>query len=87
MQFFINLWLCWVFDAAWAFLSLGWAGATLELRCMGFSLWWLLVFRSTGSRPVGFNSCGTQAQYLELEGPQVLRLQELWPVGSTVQGQ
>ena len=33
-----------------------------SLRCAGFSLWWLLLLRSTGSRHVGFSSCGMQAQ-------------------------
>ena len=28
----------------------------------GFSLWWLLLLRSTGSRCTGFRSCGTWAQ-------------------------
>ena len=28
----------------------------------GFSLWWLLLLRSVGSRPAGFVSCGTWAQ-------------------------
>ena len=32
------------------------------LRCAGFSLWWLLLLRSTGSRRPGFSSCGTRAQ-------------------------
>ena len=27
----------------------------------GFSLWWLLLLRSTGSRCAGFSSCGAQA--------------------------
>ena len=31
------------------------------LRCMGFSLWWLLLLRSTGSRHGGFSSCGSRA--------------------------
>ena len=33
-----------------------------SLRCVGFSLRWLLLLRSMGSRHVGFSSCGTQAQ-------------------------
>ena len=33
-----------------------------SLQCTGFSFWWLLLFRSTGSRHVGFSSCGTRAQ-------------------------
>ena len=35
-----------------------------SLRCAGFSLWWLLLLRSTGSRHMGFSSCGPQAQQL-----------------------
>ena len=27
-----------------------------------FSLWWFLLLQNTGSRRVGFSSCGTQAQ-------------------------
>ena len=43
-------WLCWVFIAAWAFLQLWQVGATLQLQCVGFSLWWLLLLWSTGFR-------------------------------------
>ena len=32
------------------------------LQCMGFSLRWLLLLESTGSRLMGFASCSTQAQ-------------------------
>ena len=34
------------------------------LRCLGFSLWWLLMLKSTeqGSRHAGFSSCTTWAQ-------------------------
>ena len=35
-----------------------------SLWYVGFSLWWLLSLRSTGSRHTGFSSCGTRAQYL-----------------------
>ena len=31
------------------------------LRCTGLSLCWLLLLRNTGSRRVGFSSCGSQA--------------------------
>ena len=31
-------WLCWVFIAGWTFLQLRWTGASLKLRCSGFSL-------------------------------------------------
>ena len=37
----IYFWLHWVFVAALAFL---------QLRCMGFLLWWLLLLQSTGFR-------------------------------------
>ena len=33
-----------------------------SLWCTDFSLQWLPLLRSTGSRCVGFSSCGTQAQ-------------------------
>ena len=42
------------------------------LRCTGFSLWWLLLLWSMGSRCVGFSSCGTWARWL-------------WRVGSRAQ--
>ena len=32
-----------------------------SLWCAGFSLWWLLLLRSTGSRRAGFSSCGLWA--------------------------
>ena len=37
------------------------SGGYSSLRCVGFSLWWLLLLRSTGSRLVGLSSCGLQA--------------------------
>ena len=30
--------------------------------CVGFSLWWLLLLQSTGSRHTGFSNCGIWAQ-------------------------
>ena len=38
------------------------SGGYSSLRCAGFSLSWLLLLRSTGSRHAGFSSCGTWAQ-------------------------
>ena len=38
------------------------SGGNSSLRCAGFSLQWLLLLWSMGSRPVGFGSCGTWAQ-------------------------
>ena len=43
-----------------AFSSCGEQGHSL-LRCTGFSLRWLLLLRSTGSRSAGFSSCGAWA--------------------------
>ena len=37
----IDFWLCCLLAAE---------GATLQLRCSGFSVWWLCLLRSTGSR-------------------------------------
>ena len=44
-----------------AFSSCGERGYS-SLWCTGFSLQWLLLLRSKGSRRVGFSSCGTWAQ-------------------------
>ena len=52
------------------------------MRCAGFSLWWLLLLRSTGFRCVasvvvapGLSSCGSRAQLLhgmwDLPGPGI----------------
>ena len=38
------------------------SGGYSSLWCAGFSLRWLLLLQSTGSRRVGFSSCGTRAQ-------------------------
>ena len=37
------------------------------MQCMGFSLPWLLLLRSLGSRHVGFSSCSIWAQKLWLK--------------------
>ena len=63
--FLINLfiyyfWLRWVFLAARGLSLVVASGATLLLQCAGFSLQWLLLLWSTGSRRMGFSSCGTQ---------------------------
>ena len=50
---FIYFWLCWVFNAVQDFLYLWRVGVTLQLQCAGFSLWWLLLLQSTGSRVYG----------------------------------
>ena len=59
--FFLNyFWLRWVFVAARGLSLVVASGGYSLLPCTGFSLWWLLLLQSTGSRCVGFSSCGTQ---------------------------
>ena len=60
---------CWIVTAAWA---------TLLQRCKGFSLQWLLLLGSTGSRVCGLQwlwllSCRAQAQELRYLGSVALR--------------
>ena len=59
---FIYFWLCWVFVAVCGLSLVVASGGYSSLRCAGFSLQWLLLLRSTGSRRMGFSSCGTWAQ-------------------------
>ena len=56
------------------------SGGYSSLRCMGFSLQWLLLLRSMGSRHVGFSSCGTWAQQLWHTGSRA-EAQQLWCMG------
>ena len=65
---FIYFWLRCIFLAARG-LSLVVASEGYSLlRCVGFSLWWLLLLRTTGSRHAGFSSCGWRAQQLWFVG-------------------
>ena len=59
--FFIYFWLHWVFVAVHALSLVVANGDYSSLRCTGFSLWWLLLLRSTGFRCTGVSSCGSQA--------------------------
>ena len=58
---FIYFWLHWVFVAAYGLSQVAVSQGYSSLWCAGFSLWWLLLLRSTGSRHAGFSSCGSQA--------------------------
>ena len=58
---FIYFWLLWVFVAACSLSVVAESGSYSSLRCAGFSLWWLPLLQSTGSRHMGFSSCGSQA--------------------------
>ena len=63
-------WLHWVFVAVHRLSLVAARGLSLVaassgyflLQCVGFSMLWLLLLWSTGSRCVGFSNCGTQAQ-------------------------
>ena len=59
---FICFWLCWVFVAARGLSLVAASEGYSSLQCAGFSLQWLLLLQSTGSRRMGFSSCGTWAQ-------------------------
>ena len=52
-------WLCWVFVAARGLSLVAASGGHSLLRCVSFSLRWLLLLRSRSSRRAGFSSCGT----------------------------
>ena len=59
---FIYFRLRWVFVAARGLSLVAASGGYSLLRCVSFSLWWLLMLRSSGSRRTGFSSCGSRAQ-------------------------
>ena len=58
---FIYFWLHWVFVAERGLSLVVVSRGYSSLRCSGFSLWRLLLLWSTGSRRVGFSSCGSRA--------------------------
>ena len=54
-------WLHWVFVAVHGLSLVAVIRGYSSMRCVGFSLWWLLLLWSMGSRHVGFSSCGSRA--------------------------
>ena len=58
---FIYFWLRWVFVAVLRLSLVAASGGYSSLQCAGFSLQWLLLLQSTGSRHTGFSSCSSQA--------------------------
>ena len=58
---FFFFWLRWVFAAVRGLSLVDASGVYSSLWCAGFSLRWLLLLWSTGSRGTGFSSCGTWA--------------------------
>ena len=71
---FIYFWLRWVFVAARGLSLVAVSRGYSSLRCVGFSLGWLLLLRSVGSRRTGFSSYAHGLQWL-------------WHTGSRVQAQ
>ena len=59
---YLFFWLRWVFVAACGLSLVVESGGFSSLWCAGFSLQWLLLLQSLGSRHAGFSSCGTRAQ-------------------------
>ena len=59
--FIIYFWLCWVFIAVHGLSLVAASGGYSSLRCVSFSLWWLLLLWSTGSRCTSFSSCSSRA--------------------------
>ena len=62
INLFIIFCLGWVFIAGHGLSLVAASGGYSSLQCTGFSLQWLLLLQSTGSRHAGFNSCGMRAQ-------------------------
>ena len=60
--FIIYFWLHWVFAAARGLSLVAASRGYSLLQCAGFSLQWLLLLQSTGSRHAGFSSCSSRAQ-------------------------
>ena len=54
-------WLGWVFIAACELSLAAASSGYSSLWCVGFPLRWPLLLRSTGSRHMGFSSCGSRA--------------------------
>ena len=59
--FFFFFGCVWVFVAKRRLSLVAASGSYSLLRCASFSLQWLLLLQSTGSRSTGFSSCGTWA--------------------------
>ena len=61
LNLFIYFWLRWVSVVALGLPLVAASGGCSSLRCAGFSLRWLLLSRSTGSRHAGYSRCGSRA--------------------------
>ena len=85
IYFIYYFWLCWVFIAVCRISLPAASRGYSSLRCTGFSLQWLLLLQSTGSRHAGFSSCSTQVQQLWLMGSRA-QAQQLWCMGLLLRG-
>ena len=77
---YFYFWLHWIFVAQHGLSLVVASGCYSSLRCSGFSLRWLLLLQSTGSRHPSFSSCSTWAQQLWLAGCRA-QAQQLWNMG------
>ena len=79
------VWLRWVFIAACGLSLVVVSGGYSSFQCTGFSLWWLLLLWSTGSRRVGFSRCGSRALERRLSscGARALLLRSMWDLPGT----
>ena len=59
ISLFIYFWLRWVFIAVHGLSLVAVSAGYFSLRCVSFSLRWLLLLWSMGSRCTGFSSCGS----------------------------
>ena len=67
---FIYFWLHWVFIAVFGLSLVAASRGFSSLQCMGFSLQWLPLLRSTGSGCMSFSNCSMWAQQLLLLGSE-----------------
>ena len=77
---FIYFCLCWVLVTACRLSLVTVSEGYSLLQYAGFSLQWLLLLQSTGSRVCGFHSCGMWPQQLQLMGSRA-QTQQLWHMG------
>ena len=77
LTIFVNLFYLFIFGCVGSSLL---RTGFLQLWFAGFTLWWLLLLQSTGSRHMDFSSCGARAQQLWLVGSRA-QTQQLWLTG------
>ena len=64
IYYYLLFWLWWAFIATHRFSPVAVSRVYSVLRSTHFSLCWLLLLQSTGSRHVGFSSCSAWVQQL-----------------------